>query len=154
MNKQHIKALAEREVTKPDFEKPHATLATFTNIGDLVDITEQASDGDIYRLLMLATNDAKQFGMCDGIVLRTSGWAAPVTEDDDEDDVIPSVHPKRRRVHLVIAAPVKTDYLISALRFGDSDEVIIQDTKHGANGTLADAVGVFMNELNRVQSEA
>ncbi len=153
MNKQQITALATQEVNSADLKAKGATLATFTAISDLLDVTEQHQHGDIYALLMNATSNAGQLGKCDGIILRTCGWAAPVTGDENEDDVMPSVHPKRRRVALVIVAPVNADYSISALRFSDDDDVIIQDTsRDGApQGELPEALAIFMDELNRVQ---
>lgn len=153
MNKQQIMALATREVNSADMEAKGATLATFTAISDLLDVTEQHQHGDIYAMLMNATSNAGQLGKCDGIILRTCGWAAPVTDDENEDDVMPSVHPKRRRVALVIVAPVNATYMVSALRFGDDDDVIIQDTSRdgGPRGELPKALAIFMDELNRVQ---
>ena len=100
-------------------------------------ITFLAEHGDVYELLESPTSAIVR--MFDAAVVLTCGWAAPLNEDDDEDEssVAPSKHPKRRRVRLVVV--VGDGGVGSVLRFADTPEDIVTDAGV-AQGSLADAV--------------
>lgn len=94
------------------------------------------TSGDVYELLDTTTvADALQaYGYASVI---TCGWAAPLTDDAETNEVAPSKHPKRRRVRLVLV----TDGIgiTSVLRFSDTqDETMVDEGQ--ATGSLADAL--------------
>lgn len=100
--------------------------------------------GDVYELLeevgtrkLLATDVA--------VGVETCGWAAPISNGEDEDDqVAPSQHPARRRVRLVTMVTRKFE-VASAMGFADTPDEVITDAGT-ARGALADAL------LNAVKS--
>lgn len=74
------------------------------------------------------------------IAVLTCGWAAPVEPGDDDFDefIQPSEHPRRRRVRLVITAS-RHKGVASVLRFADKpNEIMLDEDK--AKGSLADAI--------------
>lgn len=96
--------------------------------------TELLRAGDVYEALREAprkiTNDTN------AVAVITCGWASPVTDDDN--DTLPSLHPKRQRVALVVTHHLDTRETVSALRFANKRAVIVD---HGtAAGSLAEAV--------------
>ena len=93
-----------------------------------------AEHGDVYELL--ESRGSAIARMFDAAAVLTCGWAAPV-DDGGDDDVPPSVHPRRRRVRLVVV--VGDAGVGSVLRFADSADEIITDPGN-AKGSLADAV--------------
>lgn len=102
------------------------------------DIASQPLDtsGDVYELLDTTTvADALQaYGYA---AVITCGWASPLTDDGENNEVAPSKHPKRRRVRLVLV----TDGIgiTSVLRFSDTqDETMVDEGQ--ATGSLADAL--------------
>ena len=96
-----------------------------------------AEHGDVYE--MLDSVEAQAVAMLsDAVVVRTSGWAAPITDaDDPEAGVAPSQHSQRRRVRLLVVA--KAGETASVLRFTDDCANPIFDEGQ-ATGSLADAV--------------
>ena len=93
-----------------------------------------AEHGDVYELLEARTSSVAR--MFDAAAVLTCGWAAPISDDGD-DDTAPSQHPKRRRVRLVV---VVTDSGVgSVLRFADTPDETITDPGK-ATGSLAEAV--------------
>lgn len=93
-----------------------------------------AEHGDVYELL--ESRGSAIARMFDAAAVLTCGWAAPV-DDGDEDDLPPSVHPRRRRVRLVVV--VSDTGVGSVLRFADTPDDIVTDPGN-AKGSLADAV--------------
>jgi hypothetical protein len=96
---------------------------------------------DVYDLL--ASNGARSLAKnSQFIALMTCGWAAPVQDDDDDEfsDLPPSLHPKRRRVRLVVVANRKG--VASVLRFQDDPDETVTDEGE-ARGTLAEAVAAL-----------
>ena len=93
-----------------------------------------AEHGDVYELLESRGSSIAR--MFDAAAVLTCGWAAPVDEED-ESEVPPSVHPRRRRVRLVVV--VGDSGVGSVLRFADTPEEIVTDPGN-AKGSLADAV--------------
>ena len=94
------------------------------------------ASGDVYELLdtTMVADALQAYGYASVI---TCGWAAPLTDDAETNEVAPSKHPKRRRVRLVLV----TDGIgiTSVLRFSDTqDETMIDEGQ--ATGSLADAL--------------
>lgn len=99
--------------------------------------TEVAGEnGDVYDLLAnpLSSLVAK---MSHAIAVETCGWAAPISNNDDDELVVPSKHPERRRVRLLAVA--NGNGFASALRFGDDWLNPVYDYGD-AHGALADAL--------------
>jgi hypothetical protein len=99
--------------------------------------------GDIYEALDEVASKPLASG---DLVLgcETTGWASPITDDDDGEEIAPSQHPQRRRVRLVALVSRKYE-MASALGFADDDEVITDDGQ--ARGTLADALADAMRSM-------
>ena len=101
-------------------------------------ITFLAEHGDVYELLEAQTSAIVR--MFDAAVVLTCGWAAPIRNDEEDEDELatpPSQHPERRRVRLVVV--VCDDGVASVLRFADTPDDVITDAG-AARGSLADAV--------------
>ena len=126
------------------FDLKKALLVSVTNGSSGVELSLPLESGDIYDL-MESKASSELAKRSEFIAVVTCGWAAPLPEDDDEEnrEVVPSEHPKRRRVRLVILAS-RTE-VTSVLRFADTpDETIIDLGK--ARGSLADAIQVLMQD--------
>lgn len=135
MNNKDLVILAENQVHnihkdhKNPFELAMSSIWVLNATGEM---TCRKLYGDVYDLLdspetLAAIKGEEFFGVL------TSGWAAP----QDDSDVAPSQHKKRRRVRLFVS--VTEDGAISILRFKDNpDEIIIDEGE--AKGSLADAV--------------
>ena len=95
---------------------------------------------DVYDLLSqnLLLNSYK------GVLIHTTGWAAPLGENGEMDDA-PSQHALRRRVAL--AACVTSKSVGSALAFSDEKDIVIDPGS--ATGSLAEALLSFW-EVNSV----
>jgi len=94
------------------------------------------ASGDVYELLdtTMVADAIQAYGYA---AVITCGWAAPLAEDDESNEVAPSKHPKRRRVRLVIVTDGIS--IASVLRFSDTqDETMTDEGK--ATGSLADAL--------------
>ena len=86
---------------------------------------------DVYDLLEQSF-DATHYN---GIIIHTTGWAAPIS-DDGTVDGFPSKHAQRRRIGL--AACVMNDSVGSALSFSDEEELVLDPGS--ATGSLANAL--------------
>lgn len=95
-----------------------------------------AEHGDVYDLLDSMEAQAVAL-LSDAVIIRTCGWAAPISQDDEYEGVAPSQHPERRRVRLLVCAN-GTD-TASVLRFTDDWDNPVFDEGQ-ATGSLADAV--------------
>lgn len=91
--------------------------------------------GDIYQALDTAAPLVPRTATRLAIV--TCGWAAP-TDDADNDDTAPSLHPKRQRVALVCVHDITTGNTVSALRFAHKRGTVVDYGQ--AVGTLTDAI--------------
>lgn len=92
--------------------------------------------GDVYE--MLESVEAQAVAMLsDAVVIRTCGWASPLSNGDEYEGVAPSQHPQRRRVRLLVVA--KAGETASVLRFTDDWANPVFDEGQ-ATGSLADAV--------------
>lgn len=118
------------------FSESKAILMGLGNINTTSSWQVASRHSDVYRLLSSpeALLTAK---FSDAIAVVTCGWASP----NDDLDVPPAVHPKRRRVRLCIVADNATQR-VSVLRFQDAqhddDAVVVEENE--ATGDLADAV--------------
>lgn len=92
---------------------------------------------DVYELLSEELYDFSQYA---GILIHTSGWAAPLDESGNPSDTPPSQHHFRRRVAL--ASCVTPDSAGSALSFSDEPNDVVLDPG-SATGSLAEALVSF-----------
>lgn len=129
----NLEALLNSEI---GFSEPQAVLLALSNINTEVSWQVASRHADVYELLSSskAVETARQH---DAIGLVTCGWAAPVKDDDEYDNIPPSFHPNRRRVRLFIVAD-NASRRVSIIRFQDTDETTIDDST--AKGDLADAL--------------
>ena len=143
MNTKQLEALA-REIVR-DLSTDQTKAAVLATHGDTT--TRLAEMGDVYQLLTkVGTRPTKAAKTADALTVTTCGWAAPT---DDNDDIPPSLHPKRRRVALVVTVNPATGETVSALRFADDPDII---TDHGqATGSLADAVAHLAAKIRAKQ---
>jgi hypothetical protein len=95
-----------------------------------------AEHGDVYELLGSPASYAVA-NLSDAVVVRTCGWASPLSNGDEYEGVAPSQHPQRRRVRLLVVA--KAGETASVLRFTDDWANPVFDEGQ-ATGSLADAV--------------
>ena len=92
------------------------------NLDGALRISFLAEHGDVYELLDARGSSIAR--MFDAAAVLTCGWAAPV-DDGGDDDMPPSLHPRRRRVRLVVV--VGDAGVGSVLRFADTPDEIITD---------------------------
>ncbi len=90
---------------------------------------------DVYELL-----SSDEFNLYNylGVIIHTTGWAAPLNEDGNVDTA-PSKHLMRRRIGL--AACVTNSSVGSAISFADDPEIITDPGS--ATGSLADALSSY-----------
>jgi hypothetical protein len=86
---------------------------------------------DVYDLL----NTSYNLSSYDGVIVHTTGWAAPL-DDDAQSSVSPSNHSQRRRVALATCAMASS--VGSAISFKDEEDLITDPGS--ATGSLADAL--------------
>lgn len=124
--------------------KQAVLFAVVSSLNDTITLTEISKNGDVYELL----NDkasVKALADYDQVLVATCGWAAPVGDDAD-DEIAPSVHPKRRRVRL--ACFLCDDGVASVLRFSDTPDETVTD-EGNARGSLADALEKLRKKARR-----
>ena len=90
---------------------------------------------DVYDLLDKQLYDLSNYI---GIIVHTTGWAAPLNSDGSIGDS-PSQHTQRQRI--VLAAAVTHQSAGSALAFANNKEIIIDPGS--ASGSLAEALQRF-----------
>lgn len=104
--------------------------------GEVKDVIREMEAGDIYQMLESSTarkvmKDSKT------VMVATCGWAAPIGDDAELDELAPSQHPRRRRVRLM--SLVDSKGVATVLRFKDEPDNIIEDDGV-AHGSLAEAL--------------
>lgn len=115
-----------------------------------VQMEQIASDNDIYDMLYDNAALVAQVKNYDFITIATTGWAAPITEDNDENnDLAPSQHPKRRRVRLLVSANSHLQFA-SSISFSNDIENPVYDYGD-AKGALAEAVAELIIAGNKLQ---
>ena len=130
-----------------------ATLHLVDRTGDTVEI---GSNDDVYMLLanfyqLLADDHAISDGLI-GLVIQTSGWAAPLDPETGESSMPPSEHPERRRV--VLVATLTVNGYCSAMKFARSvPGAVIEETTFEevpASGKLWDAMNTCLDRIKEV----
>jgi len=94
---------------------------------------EAQMSGDIYALM--ANRGAKMASKYDALALYTCGWAAP---NDGNDEIAPSLHPKRKRVALLCFV-TKDGQFGSALKMYGNPEVPDMIIENDGRGQLRDS---------------
>lgn len=108
------------------------------NEDDTLSWTIILTAGDVYDLIDDVKMDMSHSNY-DYAVLKTTGWAAPLSEDGEVKGA-PSQHPQRRRVRLfVVLDVVNREVTGSALTFEDDSDNPIFDLNE-ATGSLAEAM--------------
>jgi hypothetical protein len=92
---------------------------------------------DVYNLL----EEPRKIDTYKGVIIHTTGWAAPLGENGEVEGV-PSKHALRRRVAL--AACVTSNSIGSALSFPDEEDIITDPGS--ATGSLAEALSKFWED--------
>ena len=111
--------------------------------------TEIVNSPDVYSALNLAA--AKTPADANALAIITCGWAAPTDDDGTTVEVAPSLHPKRQRVCLVVTHHLETGETVSALRFANKRNTVIDYGQ--ASGTLADAVAQVGNDIRTARAQ-
>ena len=142
MNITELAEKVESEVNSNlGFDLKKALLISVTDGLFGVELSDPIAHGDVYELIESHAS-LEMAKRSEFIAIVTCGWAAPIREDDDDDNqVAPSQHPARRRVRLVVLASRSS--VSSVLRFSDTpDDTVIDEGK--ATGSLADAIQQLM----------
>ena len=143
LDKEQFAGIIEKINDKVNFEFDSKFAVVYgVNVDDDLDVTMDKIDanGDVYDLIDVDnTTLMSQVNNYDMITIATCGWAAPIDNDDDDDNsVAPSQHPQKRRVRLVTSANVDGQ-AGSTILFQDDIENPVHDYG-SAKGTLADAI--------------
>lgn len=116
----------------------NAHLLIVRNDNEGVTVEPVASNADVYELIHEVIAETPfSVRSSDILAVVTSGWAAPLNAFGEVDGR-PSEHAQRRRVRLMACVRRSDLTMTSVLRFGDSDEVVIDEGS--ATGTLAEAL--------------
>jgi hypothetical protein len=107
--------------------------------------------GDVYVGLENIANETDEETLYDFEFLgvETSGWAAPIREEGDEEKS-PSQHPERRRVRLLSVID-RTCRIASVMGLDDDGEIL---TDLAGRGSLADAIRLVMANILAAESMA
>lgn len=100
-----------------------------------------SSSEDVYQLL--EQSSVLNLSSYSGVLVYTTGWAAPL-QSDGSVGVSPSQHSERRRIAL--AACVNDTSAGSAISFADTKEVVTDPGS--ATGSLADALMKFWKSVS------
>lgn len=119
-----------------EYDLPKSQLWGIKNDGQTYLISQ---DRDVYDLLR--NSMIYDTSECIGVIVHTTGWAAPLNKEGDID-APPSEHLERRRIAL--AACVTHQSVGSALYFIDTQETILDPGS--ATGSLAEALSTFWNK--------
>jgi hypothetical protein len=145
-----IMELAERVESEVNntlgFDLKQALLVSVTDGLFGVELSAPLTHGDVYELLESEAS-MELAKRSEYVAIVTCGWAAPIREDDDDDNqVAPSQHPARRRVRLVVLA--NRSSVSSVLRFSDTPDEVVTDAGK-ATGSLADAIHQLISKTVR-----
>ena len=143
-----IMELAERVESEVNntlgFDLKQALLVSVTDGLFGVHLSAPLTHGDVYELLESEAS-MELAKRSEYVAIVTCGWAAPISEGDD-DEVAPSQHPARRRVRLVVLASRSS--VSSVLRFSDTPDEVVTDAGK-ATGSLADAIHQLISKTVR-----
>ena len=137
MKKAFITEQKLHEDNRYPFDSGRAALFSVKIVkGEVKDLVREMESPDVYHLLESSTarkvmKDSKT------VMVATCGWAAPIGDDAELDELAPSQHPRRRRVRLM--SLVDSKGVASVLRFKDEPDNIIEDNGV-AQGSLAEAL--------------
>ena len=125
-------------MTTTPFESSTAKLFAVDYVrGEVPAVRLVAEHQDIYEMLDDTLNAILLFDSgYSGFAVVTTGWAAPIGDNDAEDEVAPSQHPERRRVRLMTM--MHNGKMGSSIRFTD-EEAVTYD-QGNAMGSLASAM--------------
>jgi hypothetical protein len=116
-----------------------AHLLTVRENNGEVTVEPVSSNVDVYELIdEVIAETPFTVRSSDVLAVLTTGWAAPLNPETGEVEGRPSEHSQRRRVRLMAFVRRSDLRMVSVLRFGDSDEVVIDEGS--ATGTLAEAM--------------
>lgn len=148
MTRNHLEEVALELLgqTRSDHPDPYnvanARLFTISALNEVRLIGEAA---DVYVAITSIPCLHKTIGEDSILAIETCGFASPV----DSQDVPPSMHPKRRRVRLVVVSNRDGD-IGSALEFSDAPGDPI--TTPSGQGQLADELSEALRRLELIQS--
>jgi hypothetical protein len=112
---------------------------------DSYEAEEITTHGDIYEMLDSDDIDLLvEASKYDYLTVGTCGWAAPIDNNNDEDnDLPPSQHPAKRRVKLLCTS--NTNQIGNTISFQDQKEHLNPVVDLGnAKGSLAIAFNAFV----------
>jgi len=135
----HAVATKIESMTSTPFESSTAKLFAVDYVrGEVPAIRLIAEHADIYEMLDDTLNAVLLFDSgYNGFAVVTTGWAAPIDKDnDDNNEVAPSQHPERRRVRLMTM--MHNGKMGSSIRFTDEESVTYDEGN--AMGSLASAM--------------
>ena len=103
---------------------------------------------DVYDLINDSPELFAAVNEYDLITIATCGWAAPISNDNDEgNDLPPSQHPEKRRVRLLTTANTNSQFG-SSISFKDNPNEPVFDYGN-AKGALADAIMELINTAKK-----
>ena len=103
---------------------------------------------DVYDLINDSPELFAAVNEYDLITIATCGWAAPISNDNDEgNDLPPSQHPEKRRVRLLTTANTNSQFG-SSISFKDNPNEPVFDYGN-ARGDLADAIMELINTAKK-----
>lgn len=103
---------------------------------------------DVYELINDSPEVFAAVNEYDLITIATCGWAAPISNDNDEgNDLPPSQHPEKRRVRLLTTANTNSQFG-SSISFKDNPNEPVFDYGN-AKGALADAIMELINTAKK-----
>ena len=105
-------------------------------------------NSDVYELLSnedVSTDLSKYDNIAIAVV--TYGWAAPLSDDDEGNEVPPSQHKDKKRVR-VFASACEHGSRETFLRFEQAPDAV--DIQNGGTGSMADAISALITKsLNK-----
>jgi hypothetical protein len=132
---QHAEKFMNNEISDPNY-KHELSAALLWAIKKDGSYKLLGAHPDVYELL---SQELMDFSTYQGILIHTTGWAAPLNNDGSVSSTAPSQHDKRRRVSLVSC--VMDGSVGSALCFADDSEIVLDPGS--ATGSLAEALLSF-----------
>jgi len=136
-----------KEIDYP-FDSDKAVIFGLYVSGDNFEAVKISSGRDVYDLLDTSNPELLlNSSQYDYLTVGTCGWAAPLNNDNEEDElnsVAPSEHPLRTRVKLFCTS--NTKQIGSSVLFRDSEDKEPTNDFGNAKGSLADAFNHFVTQ--------
>jgi hypothetical protein len=133
------------------FELPTSRLFAVDYVrGEVPAVRQVAEDSDIYAMLDDTFNAVLLFDSgYNGFAVVTTGWAAPIDKENDENNEIePSKHPERKRCRLMTMC--HNGKMGSSIRF-TGDKAVTYD-EGNAMGSLASAMQDMYDVVRALKS--